>query len=158
MRRAGGRLPGEVFLSHSSKDHKFASRVADVVRAHGVPVWYSETHILGAQQWHDIIGAALMRCDWFLILLSPAAIQSSWVKHELVYALRSSRYRERITPIRYRDCDSGRLSWTIEGFQAVDFRKDFHEGCASLMRSWGIGYDRAKVQPEIKSATRAKKR
>jgi hypothetical protein len=44
------RLPREVFLSHSSKDRRRAARIATVLREHGVPVWYSETNLLGAQQ------------------------------------------------------------------------------------------------------------
>ena len=37
----------EVFLSHSSRDRKFASELAEVLRGHGIPVWYSKTHIRG---------------------------------------------------------------------------------------------------------------
>jgi len=56
-------MPDEVFLSHSSEDRELASSLAKVIRAHGVPVWYSDTDIRGAQQWHDEIGDALQRCD-----------------------------------------------------------------------------------------------
>ena len=52
------RLPQEVFLSHSSRDRKMAQRIAAVLRDHGVPVWYSETNLIPAQQWHDEIGRA----------------------------------------------------------------------------------------------------
>jgi hypothetical protein len=34
---------------------------------------YSRTNLVGAQQWHDEIGAALQCCDWFAIVLSPNA-------------------------------------------------------------------------------------
>jgi hypothetical protein len=86
-------LPREVFLSHASKDRRIASRIGSILRAHGVPVWYSETNLIGAQQWHDEIGEALARCDWFLIVLSPQATRSKWVKRELLYALRSSHMK-----------------------------------------------------------------
>jgi hypothetical protein len=75
-------IPAEVFLSHSSADRLFADAVAAVMRRHGVPVWYSQTDILGAQQWHDEIGAALRRCDWFALVLSPHSVESMWVKRE----------------------------------------------------------------------------
>ena len=143
-RRPGAKLPREVFLSHSSKDRRFASRVAAVLRGHGVPVWYSEINLLGAQQWHDEIGEALARCDWFLVVLSPQATRSKWVKRELLYALRSSRYEGRIVPIRQRACDPALLSWALEDFQAVDFTQDFHDGCRALLRSWGLGYKEGK--------------
>lgn len=139
--RKRGRLPREVFLSHSSGDRKLAERIAQTLRAHGVPVWYSQTNLVGAQQWHDEIGAALSRCDWFLILLSPKAARSKWVKRELLYALRSSRYENRIVPLHYRKCDIDKLSWALDDFQAIDFTRQFAVGCRSLLRTWGVGYD-----------------
>ncbi len=85
--------PTEICLSHASKDHRFTIRLGTQLRVDGFRVWYSERHIVGAQQWHDEIGAALRRCDWFVIVLSPSAVRSKWVKHELLYALRSARYK-----------------------------------------------------------------
>ncbi len=90
--------PREVFLSHSSRDRHVATRIAEVLRHHGIPVWYSRTHLRGAQQWHDEIGDALNRCDWFIVLLSKSAIGSRWVKHELVFALDSEGYENKVLP------------------------------------------------------------
>ena len=59
--------PKEIFLSHSNLDRSFADSIAETLRGHGIPVWYSQTNILGAQQWHDEIGEALKRCDWFIV-------------------------------------------------------------------------------------------
>ncbi|MCU1266776.1 MAG: hypothetical protein JWM21_3094 [Acidobacteria bacterium] len=73
-------LPKEVFLSNSSLDRVFVSGLAEMLRRHGIPVWYSQTNILGAQQWHDEIGAALKRCDWLVVVLSPNSVESVWVK------------------------------------------------------------------------------
>ena len=132
-------LPAEVFLSHSHEDREMATRVAEVLRAHGVPVWYSETDIIGARQWHNEIGAALDRCDWFIVILSPDAVSSKWVQRELVFALDNDRYNDRIIAIRFRDCDFRRLSWTLSGFQMVDLSGEFAAGCRELLRIWGIG-------------------
>jgi hypothetical protein len=61
------RLPNEVFLSHSHLDREFANTLAEIMGPHGIPRWYSNRNILGAQQGHDEIGAALKRCDWFVV-------------------------------------------------------------------------------------------
>ena len=53
------RLPQEIFVSHASADRRMAQRGAEMLRQHGLPVWYSQTNLLGAQQWRDEIGAAL---------------------------------------------------------------------------------------------------
>ena len=84
-------MPNEVFLSHSNRDRPFVRKLVDVLRRRGIPVWYSETNIQGAQQWHDEIGAALRRCDWFVLVLSPHAVESKWVKRELLYSLRRAQ-------------------------------------------------------------------
>lgn len=133
-------MPREVFLSHSSADRAFTIRVADVIRRHGVPVWCSDENILGAQQWHDEIGAALRRCDWLVLVLSPSSVVSTWVKRELLFSLQQDRFDGKIVPILYRPCDHAELSWTLASFQMVDFQNDFDEGSADLLRIWGIGY------------------
>jgi hypothetical protein len=138
-------LPQEVFLSHSNLDREFVSALAELLRRHGVPVWYSKTNILGAQEWHDEIGAALRRCDWFLIVLSPNSVDSMWVKRELMFALRKPHVAEKIVPVLYQPCDyEERLSWVLPGFQLIDFQQSFEQGCRDLLRIWGIGF-----QPDV---------
>ena len=105
--------PTEAFLSHASKNLAFANRLAKVLGTHGIPMFFSKKNIQGAQEWHDEIGAALKRCDWFLVVLSPQSVASKWVKHEMIYALQANRYKGRIVPILYKACDADKLSWTI---------------------------------------------
>lgn len=133
-------LPKEVFLSHSNLDRPFATAIVETMRRHGIPVWYSQTNILGAQQWQDEIGAALKRCDWFVLVLSPDSVKSIWVKRETLFALNDNRYAERIIPLLYHSCDFDQLSWTLSLLQMIDFRQDFDEGCRDLFRVWGLGY------------------
>jgi hypothetical protein len=134
----------EVFLSHSSRDRDFATEVAEVLRRHGIPVWYSQTNIMGAQDWHDEIGAALQRCNWFVIILSPGVLRSTWAKNELLFALNHRKYRNRIVPLLYRTCRYERLSWTLSNFQMIDFRQSVEDGFRELLRVWGLGYRRKR--------------
>ncbi len=138
-------MPEEIFLSHSSADRPFTTKLADVLRRHGVPVWYSDTNILGAQQWHDEIGAALGRCDWLVLVLSPSSVASRWVKRELLFPLQQDRFDGQIVPLLHQSCDHAELSWTLASLQMIDFQDDFDKGCAELLRIWGLGYDRQPV-------------
>jgi hypothetical protein len=131
-------VPAEIFLSHSSKDRVFASRIASALTRHGFKVFYSKKSIRGAQQWHDEIGKALARCNWFLIVLSPAAVRSEWVKRELVYALQAKKYGRHIAPLLLKTCKSDKLSWTLSGFQHIDFRKNFKKGLSELLALWRL--------------------
>jgi hypothetical protein len=132
--------PREVFLSHSSLDRQFATDLAGVIRRHGIPVWYSQTNILGAQQWQDEIGAALQRCDWFALVLSPQSVGSMWVKRELSYALQQNRFENRIVPIVHQPSRIEDLSWALSIFQMVDFTGLLDDGYRNLLRIWGVGY------------------
>ena len=133
-------MPNEVFVSHSSRDRTFVERLVSVLRLHGIPVWYSQTNIMGAQMWHDEIGSALRRCDWFVLVLSPDAVSSQWVKRELLYSLQESRYEGRIVPLMHEPCPYDELSWTLASMQMVDFTNGFDPGCRDLLRTWGVGY------------------
>jgi len=134
------RLPREIFLSHSSKDRRFAMRLATMLRDHGMPVWYAPAEIIGAQQWHDEIGSALARCDWFVLVLSPNAVSSEWVHRELLFALNHAQYRDRIAPVVFRKFRPQKLSWTLETFQHIDFSANYIDGCTQLLRMWGKSY------------------
>jgi hypothetical protein len=132
--------PREVFLSHASRDRKCADAIAKVLRKHRVPVWYSRTHLRGAQQWQDEIGRTLKRCDWFIVILSPSSVKSMWVKRELSYALNQKRYEDRIIPVLLRKCDYENLHWTLASFQLVKLTGNLASGYRELLRAWGLRY------------------
>jgi hypothetical protein len=133
-----------VFLSHSSEDREVADRLARVLRSHGVPVFYSPHAIVAAQDWQDQIGRALSRCDWFIVLLSPAAAESMWVKREVRFALTQRHFEQRIVSLHYQACDIQKVSWVLGQYQTVDFTQDFATGCRQLLRVWGLGLDEGK--------------
>jgi len=133
-------VPVNCFLSHAHLDKSFADRLADTLAAHRIEVWYSVRKIVGGQQWHDEVGEALGRCDWFLLALSTSAVNSHWVKHELLYALNERRFAGRITPLILRPCNWKKLSWTLNAIQRVDFSQDYDLGCQALLQSWGVNY------------------
>jgi hypothetical protein len=136
------RRPRQLFLSHSHKDRLFTAKLANALRDHGIRVWYSEHNIRGAQQWHDEIGAALRRCDWLAVVLTPNAVASTWVQHELLYAVRTRRYHRHVVPILVKPCKPEKLSWTLPNLQMVRFGRGFHAGCTDLLNIWGINYER----------------
>jgi|HubBroStandDraft_6_1064221.scaffolds.fasta_scaffold36407_2 hypothetical protein len=140
MSRKSNGSPKELFLSHSSANAGFANRLAEALAGRGIPTFFSQKSIRGAQEWHDEIGAALQRCDWFLVILTPHSVRSKWVKRELIYALQAKRYNDRIIPLLYKTCDTSQLSWTLSAFQYVDFRKDFEAGYQRLLGVWKMDY------------------
>ncbi len=133
-------MPTEVFVSHAHEDQPFAERLVGVLHHHRIPFWYSDTDIKGAQQWHNEIGRALQRCDWFIVVLSPDSVVSKWVKRELLYTLQQDRFEGRIAPLLHRACDYEQLSWILPQLQIIDFTRSFDEGCRDLLRIWNVQY------------------
>lgn len=132
--------PKEIFLSHSSQDKEFALQVVEVLRSHGLAVWYAPFNIIGAQQWQDEIGAALERCDWFVIILSPNAATSMWVKREISHAISEPRLVNNIVPLRFVECEVKSLSWVLPQYQTIDFTASLEDGFTQLLRVWGMGF------------------
>ena len=132
--------PKELFLSYAHQDIHFARSLVETLMHHQVRVWYSQSNILGGQQWHDEIGAALERCDWLAVVLSPAAIESKWVKRELGYALIENQYDNRVIPLLYKPCNYNMLAWDLRSIQMVDFTGAFSDGCRNLLRIWKLPY------------------
>ena len=130
------RKPVRIFLSHSATDRRFARRLADVFDSHTLPYWYSQRHIVGARQWHDEIGRALGRCNWFVLVLSPASVKSKWVKHELLFALEQEAYDNHIVVLNLKPANFKKLSWTLSQSQWVDFTRGFDRGCKALLPIW----------------------
>src|SRR5438067_11386191 len=101
--------PKEIFLSHSHHDEALARRLAKELRRHRIKVWYSEHYIQGAQQWQDEIGAALDRCDWFIVIVTRSSVESKWVKREVSAVLDDDRYEGRVVPLLAEQCKYGNL-------------------------------------------------
>ncbi|MBI3782974.1 MAG: toll/interleukin-1 receptor domain-containing protein [Deltaproteobacteria bacterium] len=155
MPRRASALPSEIFLSHASANRSFATRLAAALRSTRLKVWYSASNIVGAQQWHDEIGEALTRCDCFVLVLSPAAVKSQWVKRELLYALNNRRYEKRIVPAVYRECDWPKLSWTLDAIQMVDFTESFDAGWQALLKT-DVFRDLPPAQTRMRGNARGK--
>jgi hypothetical protein len=130
--------PREVFLSHATADKVVARRVLRRLESHGIPVWFAPYKLIGSQRWHDEIGKALQRCDWFLLLLSRSSVRSRWVKNELLFALNEPRLDDRIVPVLIEPCDWKEFSWTLGAIQHVDLTGDFPSGMVDLLRVFGI--------------------
>lgn len=137
MKRRRRFQPREVFVSHAAKDRRVVRRFVASLRAAGVGAWYSEHHLKHAQDWQEQIGAALDRCDWFVVLLSPNSIKSMWVKREVEYAVGQRRYQERLTPVLLERCDVRKLSWVLTIVQHIDASEGLDRGVAELLEAWG---------------------
>jgi hypothetical protein len=85
-----------IFISHSSKDKWAARRIAKDVEELGHEVFLDEKDIVTGDAIDTSIRNNLKKSDHFLLLLSPASLNSSWVLVELGGAI---ALEKRIVPI-----------------------------------------------------------
>lgn len=74
------------FISYSTKDQRFAERLAADLIAAGVRCWFAPHEIHGGQKLHEQIEDAIQGCDKLLLILSEASMNSNWVKTEIANA------------------------------------------------------------------------
>jgi tetratricopeptide (TPR) repeat protein len=94
-----------IFISHSHLDNDFGTRLAQDLRrvlADEDGVFYDILGGLhGGETWWEKIVEELTARDVFLLVLSPEAMNSIWVRREINVALNESKY---IIPVLYRTC------------------------------------------------------
>lgn len=85
-----------IFLSHSSSDADFCASLVRALRDSGADVWYDDQN-LGAGNLLEAIQREIRSREVFIVVLSPAALSSPWVREECIWAHgRYLRERQRI--------------------------------------------------------------
>lgn len=74
------------FISHSTEDHEFATRLHADLQNKGVRCWFSPHDAQGGKYLYDQIEEAIQVYDRLLLILSEASMQSEWVKTEIFQA------------------------------------------------------------------------
>lgn len=132
-----------VFVSHSPRDGDITRRLVDDLRAAGAAV---EAGVAGAGQG-DVPGAggvaeALGRCEWLVLVLSPAALASPDVRVAVDLALqrvREGRMRAVIPVLVAPAAEPGLVpaAWA-DALQRYDAGRDYPGALASLLQTLGL--------------------
>ena len=113
-----------IFISHSHIDNEFGTRLAqDLRRALGdeSAVWYDNLGGLhGGDTWWEKIVEELTARKVFIVVLSPEAVRSPWVRDEinLAWSQKNSKEGKRIIPLLYREC---KVRGDLNTLQVISF-------------------------------------
>jgi hypothetical protein len=111
----------KVFISFCSADKTIAEKFAELFRLHYIDFFYSERSLKGGYFAEDI-SKAIDACHKFVVLVSPAAIKSEWVRREVSMAMSSERLRGNVLPVLIADTPNwGELHPNISKFQKFDY-------------------------------------
>jgi len=118
MSSFSGKKP-RIFISHSSKDNTFGNRIVRDLREalrNDDAVWYdTQGGLNGGNIWWEEIIQELEQCNIFILIISPEAMESEWIRREFNIALTSKKH---IIPLLYRKCE---MRIDLKIIQAIDF-------------------------------------
>ena len=123
-----------LFLSYSSKDREFASRLACDLQAKGFDVWYDQWQLNVGDSLLEKIQEGIERASWLVIVLSPHSVKSKWVKEELNFGFVRQLAENSIfiLPVLYKDCQ---IPPFLREKVYADFRSDYQDGLNCLLKT-----------------------
>ena len=126
----------QVFISYAKEDAQFAHRLADDSRRLGVQVWIAPESIRPGESWVDAIERGLEESSHTVIVLTPKALKSRWVKKETGVAIAQERKgRIQVIPLDVEPCA---VPLFLSSYQMVSFRHDYDAGLRQLADILGL--------------------
>lgn len=91
-----------LFISFSTKDQEFADRLHADLQSKGVRCWFAPHDMRSGKKVHEQIDEAIRVHDKLLLILSPASVESEWVRTEISKARKRELKESRrvLFPIR----------------------------------------------------------
>jgi hypothetical protein len=110
----------EIFISYSRRDTEFVARLASDLDAQVAGVWFDQSAIQLGENWHAEIMDGIRECKAFILVLSPDAAESKYVREELNNALELGKV---IFPVIYRAARwTGEIEALVKEIQTLDLR------------------------------------
>ena len=125
------------FVSYSSKDKKFAERLAMDLSTNNVSLFFDRWEIKVGDSIVEKINAALGNMSNLIIVLSQESVRSNWVKKELSSAIMKKLSNEsvRILPVLIEKC---KIPDIINDIKFADFTEAYENGLVDLTNALGV--------------------
>lgn len=72
-----------IFMSYTAADHVHAHKLRDLLSQRPNVRIFTTEMLSAGEDWQSKLKDELSKCDVFVVLLSPNAVDSKWVLHEL---------------------------------------------------------------------------
>jgi len=109
-----------IFISYSRRDQEFVTRLASDLNAQVAGVWFDQSAIQPGEKWHDEIMEGIHDCKAFILVLSPDAMESRYVREEVNKAMELGKT---VFPVIYRPARwTGEFGSLVQEIQTLDLR------------------------------------
>ena len=128
-----------IFVSHSTLDITFASKLVEDLNAAGAAAWIDDTD-LGVGNFQQRISEALADCEWFLLILTRNALASGWVRQEVDAANRLLNYGriKALVFVKAADVDLIELPALWGVFNVFDATADYAAALRRTLKAVGL--------------------
>ena len=127
-------VKGSVFLSYSRRNQYVADRVRlDLMRASPKEIWFDQLSIPVNENWRHSIHNSIAEIDRFVLLWSPEAEASEYVKEEYAAA---KRLEKKIAVVIVAGA-VGELPENLQQLQCIDLTVDYAVGLRELLNWLG---------------------
>ena len=126
------------FISYSTKDQEFADRLHADLQNKGVRCWFAPHDIQGGKKIHEQIDEAIRVYQRLLLILSPASMNSEWVKTEISKARKREKQEDRrmLFPVRLVDYDALQEWECFDGDLGKDSAREIREYYVPDFSNW----------------------
>ncbi len=125
--------PVRVFLSYHHKDADAAEVVRKSLERAGFDVWDPRTRLLPGEDWNKAVGEALQSARAMIVLLSPEAVESPWMKREIAYALGERRFEGRLVPVVVRPVS--KVPWILAKLRVLRLAPNVKRGTRRIVEA-----------------------
>lgn len=131
----------KVFLSYAESDRQVAKEIASQLEAGGHDVWSADNALFPGENAALEAGKALDKAEAMVVLISPQAMKSVWVRREIEFALGAAQYRGRLIPVIVKP--TADIPWILKKFPSVRIGKHMAEAGREIAEYVKHGFELA---------------
>lgn len=141
------------FISHAHADNALCDPYAAGLKKLGIDVWYDRTNMDASQLMSDTIARELERRTALIVMLTPNAIKSKWVKLEIgafiSYWAKIDAEERVIIPVLLTECEVPPILRAFKYVDATLLGQD--DAIAAIARILGVEPPKAPLLPAYPS-------
>ena len=118
----------QIFISYARVDSDFVDRLEADLRVRGHRTWVDRMHLEGGEDWEVRISQEIVRSGSMIIVLSPEAVASKWVRREITLA---DARNIPIIPLLFKPVE--RVPLAIAERQFIDITTTYDRGLRELL-------------------------